>query len=264
MEHRPGRPHPTERPHRPAHRGPAPPGRPACAHLPQQRRRPRLPAHGRPVEPHLQRSAARADAAQPVRPRRRLRLPRHPDQRRRADGRYAFRVPARTVRRRRVRRGGHLVVRPGHPHHRRRWPGADGSDAQPRLHRRGRATRPRARGHPDRGRRRRARPGAHRDPGGTLPEVAALTDEIVSDTTTAGAAALAIQAFLRSEAFTYSLSAPSASGSDAISAFLLEDRSGYCIHFTAAMITMARLQGIPPGWRSASRRVSSRATAPTR
>jgi hypothetical protein len=32
---------------------------------------------------------------------------------------------------------------------------------------------------------------------------------------------------------------------DALSAFLLSSRKGYCIHFAAAMVTMARIEGIP-------------------
>lgn len=77
------------------------------------------------------------------------------------------------------------------------------------------------------------------------PEVATLTADVVGDAVTAGQQALAIQSFLRSDEFTYSLDAPSSAGSSVIDAFLLSDRSGYCIHFATAMITMARIQGIP-------------------
>lgn len=83
-------------------------------------------------------------------------------------------------------------------------------------------------------------------PADVSPEVVSLTGEVVGDATTAGQRALRIQSFLRSDAFTYSLQAPRSSGdNDAVTAFLLEDRSGYCIHFAAAMITMARIEGIP-------------------
>ena len=82
-------------------------------------------------------------------------------------------------------------------------------------------------------------------PEGLAPVVADLTADVVSEAATAGQKALAIQEFLRSDAFSYSLEAPPSTGSDAISAFLLEERAGYCIHFAAGMITMARLEGIP-------------------
>lgn len=82
-------------------------------------------------------------------------------------------------------------------------------------------------------------------PEGLAPLVAELTDEVVAEAATAGEKALAIQEFLRSEAFSYSLEAPPSTGSDVISTFLLEERAGYCIHFAAGMITMARLEGIP-------------------
>lgn len=82
-------------------------------------------------------------------------------------------------------------------------------------------------------------------PEGLRPAVTLLTAEVVGDAATAGEKALAIQRFLRSEEFEYSLAAPASTGTDATSAFLLSDRSGYCIHFAAAMITMARIEGIP-------------------
>lgn len=82
-------------------------------------------------------------------------------------------------------------------------------------------------------------------PRGLDPSVTALTTQVVGDATTAGDKALRIQQFLRSDAFDYSLQAPtSSSGSDAISSFLLDQRSGYCIHFASAMIAMARVEGI--------------------
>lgn len=76
------------------------------------------------------------------------------------------------------------------------------------------------------------------------PAVEALTAEVVAGATTAGEKALAIQRFLRSDAFSYTLAAPNSMGTDAISSFLLDDRAGYCIHFAAAMMTMARAEGI--------------------
>jgi hypothetical protein len=76
-------------------------------------------------------------------------------------------------------------------------------------------------------------------------EVLRLTEQVTEGTSTAGQAALEIQRFLRSESFAYSFSAPASTGMDAISAFLLSSRKGYCIHFAAAMVTMARIEGIP-------------------
>ena len=76
------------------------------------------------------------------------------------------------------------------------------------------------------------------------PEVTALTNEVVAGATTAGGKALAIQDFLRSDEFTYTLTAPTVAANSVLDAFLLEDRSGYCIHFAAAMVAMARMEGI--------------------
>jgi len=82
-------------------------------------------------------------------------------------------------------------------------------------------------------------------PEGLDSRVTAMTAEVVAGANSAGAKALAIQEYLRSGAFEYSLEAPASTGTDAISSFLLDDRSGYCIHFAAAMIAMARIEGIP-------------------
>lgn len=62
-------------------------------------------------------------------------------------------------------------------------------------------------------------------------------------------AAVAIQAYLRSSAFTYSEEAPvdegyDGGGFDVISEFL-ERRAGYCVHFSSTMAVMARELGIP-------------------
>ncbi|WP_138443310.1 transglutaminase TgpA family protein [Sinomonas susongensis] len=70
---------------------------------------------------------------------------------------------------------------------------------------------------------------------------------ITKDATTAYTKALAIQAYLRT--FTYSEQAPvqqgyDGTGMDVLEKFL-EKKSGYCIHFAAAMAVMARLVGIP-------------------
>ncbi|MET4059013.1 transglutaminase-like putative cysteine protease [Arthrobacter sp. UYP6] len=62
-------------------------------------------------------------------------------------------------------------------------------------------------------------------------------------------AAMAIQAYLRGPDFTYSLEAPveggyDGNGIDVLDRFL-QEKSGYCVHFAAAMAVMARESGIP-------------------
>ncbi|MEV8040955.1 DUF3488 and transglutaminase-like domain-containing protein [Arthrobacter sp. NPDC080082] len=85
---------------------------------------------------------------------------------------------------------------------------------------------------------------------GNVPAIVRQT----ADTVTAGAGteyakAMAIQAYLRSPAFTYSLQAPVQNGYDgnglSVLADFLAQKSGYCIHFSSAMAVMARLEGIP-------------------
>ncbi|WAP51192.1 DUF3488 and transglutaminase-like domain-containing protein [Arthrobacter sp. ATA002] len=61
--------------------------------------------------------------------------------------------------------------------------------------------------------------------------------------------AMAIQAYLRGQDFTYSLDAPveggyDGNGMDVLDRFL-EEKSGYCVHYAAAMAVMARDAGIP-------------------
>lgn len=82
-------------------------------------------------------------------------------------------------------------------------------------------------------------------PEGLSPAVAELTDQVTAQAGTDGQKALAIQSFLRSEQFEYTLDAPTKAGVDVISNFLLTNNAGYCIHFAAGMMTMARLEGIP-------------------
>ncbi len=83
-----------------------------------------------------------------------------------------------------------------------------------------------------------------------VPSVVAKT----ADTVTAGAStpyekAMAIQDYLRSGEFSYSLSTPVVEGYDgsgmAVLADFLKEKSGYCVHFSAAMAVMAREVGIP-------------------
>jgi hypothetical protein len=60
---------------------------------------------------------------------------------------------------------------------------------------------------------------------------------------------MAIQTYLRSLQFTYSLQSPVQGGYDgnglSVLADFLTQKSGYCIHFASAMAVMARLEGIP-------------------
>jgi len=72
--------------------------------------------------------------------------------------------------------------------------------------------------------------------------VAKLTDGI--DAPALKAAAL--QSYLRSSAFSYSVQGASGKTSfDAISTFLFQTKSGYCVQYAAAMALMARIAGIP-------------------
>lgn len=82
-------------------------------------------------------------------------------------------------------------------------------------------------------------------PEGLDPRVAELTASLTAGAGSDGEKALAIQDYLRSEPFTYTLQAPSNTSLDVISEFVLETRAGYCIHFASAMVTMARIEGIP-------------------
>lgn len=83
-----------------------------------------------------------------------------------------------------------------------------------------------------------------------VPEIVRSTaDSVAGSTSNPFAKALAIQAYLRSGDFTYSLDTPARSGYDgnglSVLADFLGQKSGYCIHFSSAMAVMARVQGIP-------------------
>lgn len=93
-------------------------------------------------------------------------------------------------------------------------------------------------------------PGEFTQVPGNLPEIVRTT----AGTLTAGirnnfAKALAIQRYLRSAEFTYSLQAPVQGGYDgnglSVLADFLQQKSGYCVHFASAMAVMARVAGIP-------------------
>ncbi len=85
---------------------------------------------------------------------------------------------------------------------------------------------------------------------GNLPDIVRQT----ADTVTASAGsnygkALALQKYLRSGEFIYSLQAPVQNGYDGNGLSVLADflavKSGYCVHFSSAMAVMARAEGIP-------------------
>jgi transglutaminase-like putative cysteine protease len=74
-------------------------------------------------------------------------------------------------------------------------------------------------------------------------------DQVTSSAGSNYAKALAIQKYLRSSEFTYSLQAPVQNGYDGNGLSVLADflavKSGYCVHFSSAMAVMARVEGIP-------------------
>lgn len=78
-------------------------------------------------------------------------------------------------------------------------------------------------------------------------DVRELALTVTEGTRTAGAQALAIQRWLTSDAFTYSLAADTGSGDGiaTIEDFLFHSRSGYCEQFAGAMAILARELGIP-------------------
>jgi transglutaminase-like putative cysteine protease len=84
-------------------------------------------------------------------------------------------------------------------------------------------------------------------PRGVPANVRAAAEQVTQSATTAYARALKIQAWLRT--FEYSEKTPlengyDGTGMDVLSTFLIK-KSGYCIHFAAAMAVMARVVGIP-------------------
>lgn len=76
-------------------------------------------------------------------------------------------------------------------------------------------------------------------------EVTDLLAEITAGANTDGEKALALVRFFQSDEFTYTLNAPNSSDSGTLTSFLLEDRSGYCIHFSISMALLARMLDIP-------------------
>ncbi|MCB5272762.1 Protein-glutamine gamma-glutamyltransferase [Arthrobacter sp. SO5] len=87
-------------------------------------------------------------------------------------------------------------------------------------------------------------------PPDNVPEIVRKTaDSVTAGSTSAYAKAMAIQRFLRSVTFSYSLQSPVQGGYDgnglSVLADFLTQKSGYCIHFASAMAVMARLEGVP-------------------
>jgi transglutaminase-like putative cysteine protease len=85
---------------------------------------------------------------------------------------------------------------------------------------------------------------------GNVPDIVRTTaDSATGSSGTAYAKAMAIQRYLRSAAFSYSLQSPVQGGYDgeglSVLADFLSQKSGYCIHYASAMAVMARLEGIP-------------------
>lgn len=82
-------------------------------------------------------------------------------------------------------------------------------------------------------------------PEGLDPRVAALARRVTADAASPYEAAVKLQEwFTRDDRFTYDVRA-SGSGAQALSRFLLRDRTGYCEQFAGAMAVMARLLNIP-------------------
>ncbi|WP_416377112.1 transglutaminase TgpA family protein [Arthrobacter sp. CDRTa11] len=85
---------------------------------------------------------------------------------------------------------------------------------------------------------------------GNVPDIVRTTaDSVTGSSDTAYAKAMAIQKYLRSAEFTYSLQSPVQGGYDgnglSVLADFLSQKSGYCVHYASAMAVMARLEGIP-------------------
>ncbi|MFJ4208717.1 DUF3488 and DUF4129 domain-containing transglutaminase family protein [Paenarthrobacter sp. NPDC089675] len=85
---------------------------------------------------------------------------------------------------------------------------------------------------------------------GNLPGIVRETaDKVTASAGNNYAKALAIQKYLRSGEFTYSLQAPVQNGYDGNGLSVLADflsvKAGYCVHFSSAMAVMARAEGIP-------------------
>ncbi|TKV28338.1 transglutaminase domain-containing protein [Arthrobacter sp. NamB2] len=86
-------------------------------------------------------------------------------------------------------------------------------------------------------------------PDDTPEIVRTTTEDVAGEFVNPYDKALAIQSYLRSSEFTYSVEAPvdggyDGSGMDVMARFL-ESKSGYCVHYAGTMAVMARAAGIP-------------------
>ena len=75
--------------------------------------------------------------------------------------------------------------------------------------------------------------------------IEALARQVVGDATEPAAMAQAIERYLHSRAFTYTLSQPDTRGRDPLHVFLFEARAGHCEYFSSAMAVMLRTVGVP-------------------
>ncbi|MCB0893414.1 MAG: transglutaminase domain-containing protein, partial [Propionibacteriaceae bacterium] len=76
-------------------------------------------------------------------------------------------------------------------------------------------------------------------------EIIEIARRITSAAKTDGEKAILLQDWLRSSVFSYSTEPAPGSGYEALTQFLLVDRSGYCEQFASSMAVMARALGIP-------------------
>lgn len=81
-------------------------------------------------------------------------------------------------------------------------------------------------------------------PAGRNPRTLTLGRELAAEARTPTAIVLAILTRFRREAYTYTLSPPLL-GDQAVDEFLFETRRGFCEHFAAAFVTLARAAGLP-------------------
>lgn len=75
--------------------------------------------------------------------------------------------------------------------------------------------------------------------------IEALAREVVGDAVEPTAMAEAIERYLHSRAFTYTLAQPDTRGRDPLHVFLFEARAGHCEYFSSAMAVMLRTVGVP-------------------
>src|SRR5674536_116793 len=77
-------------------------------------------------------------------------------------------------------------------------------------------------------------------------KIVQLTNQLTSGVDAPALKAAAIQAYLRSTPFSYSVQGASGKTSyDALETFLFQTHTGYCVQFAGAMAIMARIAGIP-------------------